>query len=295
MKKWICLLLFLVVWLVLGFSVFEQGDAVLPNAVDVSVSERIISTAPNLTEILFSLGLGERIVGVTTDSKFPAKAADKIKIGSFWQMNIETIIAAKPDLVITLDFPQQRDIAGRLGRMGYRTLTVNIENVEDFFAAVKKIGAATGATREAEELCGELRGKLGGFLERIGDKEKVSVLWVVQREPLRVAGLDTFVNELIELAGGVNAIGKTAHQYPPIGAEQVIARKPDVIIEPAMGWGDMAKQRAAAMEYWKRFSNVPAVVNDRIYVIKGDTVSQLAPRIYEGVESIGRCLHPELF
>jgi len=295
MKKWICLLLFTVVWLVVGFSMFDEEDVHSTDVDDVSIPKRIISTAPNLTEILFSIGLGNRVAGVTTDSKFPPEAIDKIKIGSFWQMNIEAIIAAKPDLVVTLDFPQQRDVAERLRRMGYRTLTVNIEKVEDFFAAVEKIGAATGATREAEELCGELRGNLGDLLERIGDKEKVGVLWVVQREPLRVAGVDTFVNELIALAGGVNAIGKTTHQYPPIGAEQVIARKPDVIIEPAMGWGDMAKQHAAAMEYWKRFSNVPAVINDRIYVIEGDTVSQLAPRIYEGVESIGRCLHPELF
>ncbi len=295
MKKWICLLLFLVLWLVAGFSVFYEDDSALLGMVDASASKRIISTAPNLTEILYSLGLGERIVAVTTDSKFPAEAADKAKIGSFWQMNIEAIIAAKPDLVITLDFPQQKDIAGRLGRMGYRTLTVNIEKVDDFFAAVEEIGAATGASVEAEGLCGQLRGKLGGLSKQISGKERTSVLWVVQREPLRVAGLDTFVNELIELAGGVNAIGKTAHQYPPIGAEQVIARKPDVIIEPAMGWGDMTKQREAAMDFWKRFSNVPAVVNDRIYVIEGDTVSQLGPRIYDGVESIGRCLHPELF
>lgn len=285
----------MVVWLVLGFSVFATDETVLTDAVDLSVPKRIISTAPNLTEILFSLALGDRVVGVTTDSKFPAEADRKVKIGSFWQINIEAIIAAKPDLVVTLDFPQQRDIAERLGRMGYRTLTVNIEKVEDFFAAVEKIGAATGARSEAEGLCGDLRGKLGVFLKRIEDKKKISVLWVVQREPLRVAGVDTFVNELIELAGGVNAIGKTAHQYPPIGAEQVIARKPDVIIEPAMGWGDMEKQRAAAKEYWKRFSNVPAVVNDRIYVIEGDTVSQLAPRIYDGVETIGRCLYPELY
>lgn len=295
MKKWICLLLFFVLWLVFGFSVFERSDAALPDRVDAPVSERIISTAPNLTEILFSLGLGEKIVAVTTDSKFPPEAAAKAKIGSFWQMNIEAIIAAKPDLVVTLDFPQQRDIAERLGRMGYRTLTVNIEKVEGFFAAVEKIAAATNTTREAKGLCSEIRGKLGDLSRRIGDKKKVSVLWVVQRDPLRVAGLDTFVNELIELAGGVNAIGKTVHQYPPIGAEQVIARRPDVIIEPAMGWGDIEKQRKGAREYWKRYSNIPAVVNDRIYVIEGDTVSQLGPRIYDGVEIIGRCLHPEVF
>ena len=99
----------------------------------------------------------------------------------------------------------------------------------------------------------------------------------------------------LALAGGVNVIGRTAYKYPPIGSEQVIACNPDVIIEPAMTGGDIAKQLDAATAYWKRFSNISAVLNKRIYVIDGDTVSQLGPRIYDGVETIGRCLRPELY
>jgi iron complex transport system substrate-binding protein len=294
MKKWFCLLLFLACWMVFGFAVFEESD-IAAKVPEGAPCERIVSTAPNLTEILFSLGLDDRIAAVTSDSDFPHQAGQKPKIGTFWQVSIEAIIAAKPDLVVTLAFPQQRDMAERLGRMGYRTLTVNIEKVDDFFSAVEKIGAVTNTTAAAKELSSTLHAKLGDLSEQIASSEKMRVLWVVQRQPLRVAGGDTFVNELIELAGGVNVIGKTAYKYPPIGSEQVIARKPDVIIEPAMSGGDIAKQLEAAMAYWQRFSNIPAVVNKRIYVIDGDTVSQLGPRIYDGVETIGRCLRPELY
>ncbi len=118
---------------------------------------------------------------------------------------------------------------------------------------------------------------------------------MVQREPLRVAGRDTFVNEMIELAGGENAMGPTIYKYPPIGAEQVIAGGADVIIEPSMTEDDLPSQQDKAFQYWNRFENVPAVINKRIYVINGDIVSRLGPRLYEGVETIARCLRPELF
>lgn len=285
--------MFLVCWMIFGFAVFEDSDIAV-KVPEGAACKRIVSTAPNLTEILFSLGLGEKIVAVTSDSDFPRQAAEKPKIGTFWQTSIEAIIASKPDLVVTLAFPQQRDMAERLRRMGYRTLTVNIEKVEDFFSAVKKIGEVTDAKSAAKELSDGIEAKLGRLSEQIASREKIRVLWVVQRQPLRVAGEGTFVNELIELAGGVNVIGKTAYKYPPIGSEQVIARKPDVIIEPAMSGGDITKQLEAAEAYWQGFSNVPAVVNKRIYVIDGDTVSQLGPRIYDGVETIGQCLRPEL-
>ncbi len=100
---------------------------------------------------------------------------------------------------------------------------------------------------------------------------------------------------MIELAGGTNAIGPTLHKYPPIGAEQVIACRPDVIVEPAMGEKDLKVQRKEALEYWSKFGNLPAVRDGRIYIIEGDTVSRLGPRLYEGVEAISKCLRPHLF
>jgi iron complex transport system substrate-binding protein len=125
--------------------------------------------------------------------------------------------------------------------------------------------------------------------------EKPKVLWVIAREPLRVAGRDTFVNEIIELAGGENAIGRTVHKYPPIGSEQVIASAPDVIIEPAMGSKTVSEQQKEALRYWRRFKNVPAVADGRIYVISPDTVCRLGPRLPQGVETVARCIRTELF
>jgi len=296
MNKWWWLFLFILFWTGAGFAIFgvkqnqDLGNTCLPIH-----AERIVSAAPNLTEILFALGLEEKIVGVTAHCNYPPAAAKKTKIGTFWQPDIEAVIAAKPDLVITVGFEQQKNLAERLNRLGYKTLTVNIEKISDLFEAIKKIGIATGREYDANIMVRSIKNRLDEMAALIGTKDKVSVLWVVQREPLRVAGRDTFINEIIELAGGENAMGPTVYKYPPIGAEQVIACKPDVIIQPTMGQENLAEQQEKALRYWRRFSGAPAVKDGRIYVINGDIVSRLGPRLPEAAETIAGCLRPKLF
>ena len=124
MNKWLWLLVIMLCWVGVGFALFapQQSEDAVPNR---GQPERIVSMAPNLTEILFALGLGDKIVGVATGSDYPSAAVRKPKMGTFWQPNIEAVIAAKPDVVITLGFHQQQDLGRRLERTGYRILTVN--------------------------------------------------------------------------------------------------------------------------------------------------------------------------
>ena len=295
MNKWWWLLLMTLCWAGAGLAMFGVPDDKTPEEISPAQVQRIISMSPNITEILFKLGLADKVVAVTLRSDYPPEATKKPKIGTFWQPNIEAIIAARPDLVITLGFTQHKDLARRLKRTGCPALTVNIEKVTELFQAIEKIGVATAAPQEADKLLRNIRRKLEELSTLVAAKEEVNVLWVVQKKPLRVAGTGTFVNEMIELAGGRNAIGATVHKYPPIGAEQVIAYAPDVIIEPTMALRDPAEQLQETLRYWGRFDNIPAVANKRIYVISGDTVSRLGPRLYEGTETIARCLWPELF
>ncbi|MHC4725941.1 MAG: ABC transporter substrate-binding protein [Planctomycetota bacterium] len=296
MNKWWWLLLIITCWTAAGFAIFDLRNAQENSNAPLSTSaDRIVSLAPNLTEILFELGLEKEIVRVTLNSDYPPAAAKKPKAGSFWHPNIEAIIAARPDLIVTLGFEQQKNLAERLKRINYNCLTVNIEKVNDLFEAIETIGAATGKQYEANELVINIRNKLDKLSALVSTEAKVKVLWVVQREPLRVAGRDTFINEMLERAGGENAIGSTLPKYPPIGAEQVIVCGADVIIEPPMQQKDLVIQHNQALLYWSKFENVPAVANKRIYIIQGDMVSRLSPRLYEGIETIARCLRPELF
>ncbi len=290
--KWISASVATLVWVGLGILLATQEAGNMSAQAD---AKRIASLAPNLTEILFALGLENKITAVSSDSDYPPEAAAKVKLGKFWQPNLEAVIAARPDLVVTLWFEQQSSVARRLERIGYRSLTLKIEDVSELFAAIEKIGEATGRKEESVKLLGSIQQQFADIQSRLSSTKPYKVLWVVQTEPLRVAGRDTFINELIELAGGENAIGPTIHKYPPIGAEQLIACGPEVIIQPAMQSGDLAKQQQAAEEFWSRWKNVPAVNNKRIYVLQADTVSRLGPRLAEGVWMVARCLHPELF
>jgi iron complex transport system substrate-binding protein len=296
MKKWFYLFAGWLCWSAVGIMIVSAGrdgcDACLKQSESPG---RIVSMAPNLTEILFALGLDERIVGVTIDSNYPAAAVEKPRVGDFWKVDIEAVMASRPDLVFTLGFEQQKNLASRLGRIGYECMPVNIEKIEDMYEAMRQIGSATGSEAQAEELIVQLQDKISEVGVLLEGKEPVKVLWVVQREPLRVAGRDTFVNEIIELAGGENAVGLTVHEYPPVGAEEVITCGAEVIIEPAMVKGDLAAQLESAKGYYGRYENLPAAKEGRIYVIDGDIVSRLGPRLYEAVVTTAQCLRPGLF
>lgn len=254
---------------------------------------RIISMAPNLTEILFALGLGEEIVGVTKFSTYPPEAKEIQNVGTFWQPDIEAVLACRPTLVLTLGFAQQTILADRLKHIGCETLTLDIESIQQLYSAIEVIGQKIDKVSEAQLLIEKLQHKQTLLVEKYADASPRKVLWVIQREPLRVAGTHTFVNELIEVAGGVNAIGDTIHQYPPISDEEVIGSMPDVIVEPVMDPEQFESQKETAKEFYKQFGMVPAVQNGRICIIDGDLVSRLGPRLDEGLQMIAKYIWSE--
>ncbi len=247
---------------------------------------RIVSLAPNLTEILFALGLDEKIVAVSSDSDYPPDAASKSKVGTFWQPNTEAIIVHKPDLVVSLQTEQQKAIANTLERMGYKVLALKIERLEDLFASIEQIGTATDHKQHADRLINNIRSQLDNLKSKFSLQDKVRVLWVVQAEPLRVVGRNTFINEMIELAGGENCIGPTLSRFPQISSEEIITSKVEVIIQSAMGQDNNDHQQQAAQAFWGKWPNLPAVKNNRIYVVESDTVLRLGPRLPEGVNLI---------
>lgn len=295
MKKWLLLIIFSCLagaGLVISGILKNQNREVtaLPNRAD-----RIVSLAPNITEILFALGLGDKVVAVSAGSNYPSGATNIKKVGSFWGPNIEEIIASKPDLVITLWFEQQRAIADSLNRLGYQVLTLRIEKIEELLEAIRKIGTATDCKQQADKLVENIENELNDIKLQLSSANKVKVLWVVQTEPLRLAGRGTFVNELIEYAGGENAVGTTIQKYPQIGTEELLACGPEVIIQSAMGTERIAEQQQAAETFWHRWANLPAVKNNRIYVVNPDTVLRLSPRLPQGIRLIASYLHPDIF
>jgi iron complex transport system substrate-binding protein len=182
-----------------------------------------------------------------------------------------------------------------LRKLGYQVLTLRLEKIEQLLTAIQDIGTATGHQQHAAELVKNITDQINDLKSRFTSANKVKVLWVVQVEPLRVAAPNTFINELIELAGGENVVGPAIGQYPSISTEEIIACGAETIIQSSMGTSSIAKQQQAAQVYWSRRPNLPAVKNNRIYVVDPDTISRLGPRLPQGIELIGRCLHPNMF
>jgi len=278
-----------------GFLILRIFPDQRPNAAaPATVVNRIVSLAPNLTEILFALGLGEKVVAVSSDSDYPPEAANKNKVGTFWQPNTEAIIASKPDLVITECFEQQKSVAVTLHRLGYRVLPLKIESIEAMLTAIKDIGDATGTQNRAGQLDEDITNRLDNLQSKLAARNKIKVLWVVQTEPLRVAGRNTFLNEFIELAGGQNAIGPTIQQYPPLSTEELLACGAQAIIQSAMGVDNIPEQQQAAEKFWGKWPTLSAVKNKRIYVIDPDTTLRLGPRLCQGLDLVAHCLHPDM-
>lgn len=308
MKKVLFLIFAIIVGVagLIGFSRYKNllnsldstnGDFFTSSKAQPNKPQRIVSLAPNLTEILFALGIGERIVAVSSNSDYPTEAANKKKVGSFWQPNTEAIIVSKPDLVITLRTrtEQQKAVADSLKRLRFKVLTLKIEKIAELLTAIQKIGTATGCEQRSGELVKNISNQLNLLQSKVSSAAKVKVLWVVQVEPLRVAGRNTFINELIELAGGENAIGTTIQQYPSISSEELLACRAETIIQSAMGTSDIPGQQQAAETFWSKFPALPAVKNNRIFVIEPDTTLRLGPRLLQGAETIASCLHPDSF
>lgn len=258
-------------------------------------SEQVVSLSPNLTEIIFALGLRDKVVGVSSDSDWPADAKQKPKMGTFWQPNTEAIIAAKPDLVVCESFLQQKEVAETLKRAGLNVLSLRVESTEEFYSAILSIGQATGCSDKAEPLAAKIKSELDQIRAKASSARKVKVLWAVQTEPMRVVGIKTFVNEIIEIAGGQNVISPTGDQYPSVGTETILTSGAEVIIQSAMGTEDIAKQQETAEKFWNRFANLPAVKDKKVYVLEADTVLRLGPRLPDGTMAVAKLLHPELF
>jgi len=277
---------------VLSFSMLGQASGIEHRASSI---QRIVTLSPNLTEIVFTLGLGDRVVGVSNNCDWPDEAKLKPKMGTFWQPNTETIIAAKPDLVVCESFLQHKETAEVLKRAGLNVLSLRVESIEELFSAIKRIGQAADCNDKANRLVADINNRLAQIRAKTTPAKKVKVLWVMQTEPLRVAGVNTFINEIIEMAGGQNAISPTGDQYPAVGTEVILICGAEVIIQSAMSAKNIPVEQTEAGKFWSRFAILPAVRDKRIYVIDPDRVLRLGPRLPEGAMAVANLLHPELF
>jgi iron complex transport system substrate-binding protein len=254
--------------------------------------KRIISLAPNITEILFAVGAGETIVGVSEYSDYPPEAAGLPEVGSYIKPNLEAIVALKPDLVIATADGEKRVEINRLAALGIAVYIINPRTIAGVVATVREIGRLTGRGNKAEDTARAMEERIERVRARVAGLPRVSTLLVLNTNPLITVNGDTFQNEMMDAAGGRNIASGERIRYPTLTYEEVVVRAPEVIIMTTMSPDE--DYRTVAAE-WLRFTTVPAVARGRIFVVDSDIVDRPCPRMVQGLEELARLLHPEAF
>ncbi|PIV20601.1 MAG: cobalamin-binding protein [Deltaproteobacteria bacterium CG03_land_8_20_14_0_80_45_14] len=254
--------------------------------------KRFVSLAPNITEILFSLGLDEEIVGVSIHCNFPERAKGKVRVGSYISLDFEKITYLKPDLIIATGAGNTRDMVDRLGKLGFQTYVIYPKNFEDILKSIAHIGQVVNREKEARMIIEGMRKRSQKVIELTKGLPRPKVFIQIGDAPIVTVGKGSFADDLIRLAGGENIAGKEKEVYPRFGMEEILKRSPEVIVISSMNpKGDYQR----ILHEWARWKTIPAVKNGRIHLIDSDLIDRPSPRIIEGLEEIAKALHPEKF
>jgi iron complex transport system substrate-binding protein len=265
--------------------------------------EKIISLSPSNTEILFALGLGDKVVGVTQYCNYPPEAQDKPKIGGFSateiDVSMEQVVAADPDLILATE-THVSEVVPKLEQLLPETkvivLLTQTESFDVIFEAINLVGKCTNTENKAAQLVTEMKSKIKAVTDKtnnLQDSERPKVLYIVWYDPIFAIGGGTLGNSLIEAAGGIN-IFQEQIGAPIVDLETIIDRNPQVILgSAAIGEGaDLPYQFALNEE---RLKGVDARINNRVYGVNDDITGRPGPRIVEALEQLAKMLHPELF
>ena len=257
--------------------------------------ERIVSLSPANTEILFALGLGDRIVGVTEYCTYPEAALSKDKIGGFSTINTEKIAVLNPDLLVAADGNSEETIA-HLRELGYTIITVNADTIDTTLADIRLIGKAAGVESAAEELVSSMQADLAEIAEKTKGAEKPTILHCMWTDPLWVSGSGTFQDEMISAAGGVNAAAAEGG-WVALTMEKFLTMNPDIIVVDSGDGMGVGTDDALKNFFLKdsRMQSLSAVQNERVYVVNADIIDRGGPRIVEGVEALAEIAHPDIF
>jgi iron complex transport system substrate-binding protein len=252
---------------------------------------RIIPLAPSLTEILYYLGLGDRVAGVTTYSYYPPEALNKPQVGGYHDLNIEKIITLNPDLVIGTKDGNNPGIVDMLEQARIPTYIINPRNVVEVIETVRIIGSLCNVEERANQLADGLTKRLERIRDALKQKEKPIVFLQINLHPIMSVNKNTFHQDIISIAGGINMTADSAINYPRISIEELIRRKPDVLIISSM---DRGGEFEKARQEWLKWTSIPAAKNGRVYLIDSDLIDRPSPRILDGIEAMARMIHPEV-
>ncbi len=257
---------------------------------------RIVSIAPSITESLYAIGAGSLLVGRTDFCDYPQEALALPSVGGFdaSTISIETIVALDPDLLIGGSI-YQADLADSLAKAGIPVFIMEPRTVEEIMDSLQTLGKVTNHAADADALVAEMQSRIDAVaqvVDGIPQAERPTVFYEVWADPYMTTSDQTYIGELIKMAGGVNIFADLKEDYPTISAEEIIARDPRIILGPSNHADQLTGEAIMAREGW---SNIAAVKSDRIYIVDGNIVSRTGPRVVDALEDIVRDLYPDKF
>ena len=261
--------------------------------------QRIVSLAPSLTETLFALGMGDRVVGVTRFCAYPPEVAELPRIGGHLDPNFEAIVTLEPDLVVSI--PSSHETRRRLESLGIRVLEVDQHDVEAVLESISVVADACGVTDDGLALRAEMEQRLARVKAAVAGAPRPRAVVVVGHQAggdsvrtVWAAGRDTFYDGVVEIAGGINAIEGGLARYPELSREGLASLDADVVIDVIAGLEVRNLDPEKVHEGWMRLAELRAVREHRVNVLAGDQMVVPGPRLPEMVEELARALHPDL-
>lgn len=266
-------------YIFLGIMVLQAG---------AEEPKRIVSLAPSMTENLYSLGMADQIIAVTSYCRSPLEE----KVGNLTNPNIEQIFSLSPDLVVAVKGINRPQTLSKLKNLGLNVIVFeNADNFTDIEHGFIRLGRLLDKEKEAKDILRKTEEELDSLTSKLKTQPPVRVFWEVGSKPLVTAGRGTFANEFITRAGGVNIFEDTDMPYPRVSREEVLRRNPEVIILVTMG-NVTEKEKT----YWQKFKDLDAVKKDRIHIIDAQRACVPTPVSFLlTLKKVAALLHPEVF
>jgi iron complex transport system substrate-binding protein len=273
------------------FFLLFRSDAGASEAA-VTTPARIVSLVPAITETLFALEIGPRVVGVSAYCDHPPETRTLPKVGSFTEPVAETIVALRPDLVLTSPSPGNETTVRAIERTGVRVAVVQSEGgLREARSAILEVARAVGAAAAGEALVARIDARLDAVKQAAANLPRSTAAIVVGREPLVLAGPGSYLGELLALAGGTNVADGLGGRWPRVGMEFLVASRPEVLVDLSVGMGDAPDDEDAA-KAWASLPSLPAVASGRVLRDHDALMLRPGPRLADAAESLFRALHP---
>jgi len=283
---------------VLAVALLGRADLVRSAAAQVPPVRRIVSLVPNVTEMLFAVGAGSQVVGVSTYDDFPPETKSLPRVGALLDPDTERIFSLRPDLVIV--YGSQGELESQFARAGIRVFAYRHSGVDNVLQTIRDIGRLTGHPTDGDRVARDLRSQLDGIRARVRGRARPRTMLVIGRDTgalrgVYVSGGVGFLHELLDIAGGEDVFGDIKREAVQPSNETMIVRAPDVIVELHPGDQPQADTLQRERAVWNLLSSVPAVRNGRVHLLYGGYLIAAGPRLARAADALARVLHPDAF